>query len=531
MNSIDIVQQEIERKKKYKSPVRCQRCRCPATEHDDLTEWLNKVSEYVVFFRKRLSDKGEQPVNGHNFIEVSKRRWVPHESRMSGEALEWEPIDVALHLLTLGIYDPGKHARKQEIPRHCTRDQALVSVVCPTSEKRHPFHPLLWECFSKQLYEPKELIVIDTGDRPSAFFEHKAKEDRRIVYRFFRVLDSREGNKMDAVLCHDSRGIRSLSELTGTKQPRRSEKEAWSLGLKRNVANHLARGAAIAHFDDDDLYAPDYLSFMMQNLFQAEEDGMRHTCGSSGLTAAAATLSEWHMVNIADQSFGFLNPLTDSLLEKDGMGMGMSIAMGFGFSYIYTRAAWELVPFPDVEYSEDGEFITRLKNRSVPIRLVQMRSPGDAVAAHTYHPDSTSAGEFHGNVRLGQAVDTPEVFEQFLPTFRQVAQEMGVVSGIRRPHELRREIHRLTDKGPPPSEIGWSEKESYLKRHPEIQNPELLQHEPKQLYKTLPRKYPPPKSPNVHWLRYPPPKSQSPYHKVPIHAARPPGPPFLRPRT
>lgn len=32
-------------------------------------------------------------------------------------------------------------------------------------------------------YDPKELVVVDTGPEPSAFFQEKAQEDPRIIYR------------------------------------------------------------------------------------------------------------------------------------------------------------------------------------------------------------------------------------------------------------------------------------------------------------------------------------------------------------
>lgn len=37
----------------------------------------------------------------------------------------------------------------------------------------------------------------------------------------------------------------------------------WSIGTKRNIGTHLATGEFIASFDDDDLYAPMYLSTMV----------------------------------------------------------------------------------------------------------------------------------------------------------------------------------------------------------------------------------------------------------------------------
>ncbi len=58
------------------------------------------------------------------------------------------------------------------------------------------------------------------------------------------------------------------------------EPKAWSLGLKRNVAIELAAGEIIAHFDDDDLYAPGYLSWMHEclgNVLKKDKDPVTET--------------------------------------------------------------------------------------------------------------------------------------------------------------------------------------------------------------------------------------------------------------
>lgn len=41
-----------------------------------------------------------------------------------------------------------------------------------------------------QDYDPKELIVVDTGPEPSAFFS-ELRDDPRVIYRHFVVADSR----------------------------------------------------------------------------------------------------------------------------------------------------------------------------------------------------------------------------------------------------------------------------------------------------------------------------------------------------
>ena len=42
-----------------------------------------------------------------------------------------------------------------------------------------------------QDYDPKELIVVDTGPKPSAFFSELGRDDPRVIYRHFVVADSR----------------------------------------------------------------------------------------------------------------------------------------------------------------------------------------------------------------------------------------------------------------------------------------------------------------------------------------------------
>merc|ERR1712176_1097731 len=94
-----------------------------------------------------------------------------------------------------------------------------VSVICPTIESRHDRHPQLYGCFLSQFVRDKELIVIDTGPSPSYFF--KCLSDIRVRYVHI------EGPE-----------------------------DSMTVGAKRNRALNLASGEFVAHFDDDDLYAP-----------------------------------------------------------------------------------------------------------------------------------------------------------------------------------------------------------------------------------------------------------------------------------
>ena len=106
-----------------------------------------------------------------------------------------------------------------------------MSVIAPTTTERHAFHEhVLYASFNAQRHAHKELIVVDSGPEPSAFFGDL--DDDRVRY---------------------------IHKTT-----------ANSVGAKRNVALRLANGAIVAHFDDDDLYAPTYLTKMLAALKEAQ---------------------------------------------------------------------------------------------------------------------------------------------------------------------------------------------------------------------------------------------------------------------
>ena len=101
-----------------------------------------------------------------------------------------------------------------------------VSCISPTTPERHLFHEAaLYRCFASQTHADRELIVVDTGPVPSPFFTSAHFDDERVTY---------------------------------LHQP-----EHQTIGQKRNLAIQHASGDIICHFDDDDLYAPEYIATMV----------------------------------------------------------------------------------------------------------------------------------------------------------------------------------------------------------------------------------------------------------------------------
>eukprot|EP00913_Durusdinium_trenchii_P035945 g33632.t1 len=335
----------------------CEACQCKAEHHLDLSGWLEAVRQAARPFRQTYEDAiRKDPAYRHLGMAMgtAKPRRLPRHAELPAAALQWPHSEVAMFLLSLGVYDPRYHARDGGGPGGDTVSSvsppgpgSLISVICPTSQKRHAFHPLLYQNFCSQTYEEKELLVLETGSRPSEFLQKKAKEDSRVVYWHFPVEDSRENDPMSAVILDDG-----FSVYTGEEVKKRSAgvdgaaglhfkpKAGWSLGFKRNLCCHLARGTVIAHFDDDDLYAPRYLEEMREALLIAERSS------AAAARPAAATLAEWHMMDVKDQRFGFFSPRNEPLLEHE---QRESFLYGYGFSFVYTKSAWERVPFPDTE--------------------------------------------------------------------------------------------------------------------------------------------------------------------------------------
>jgi len=106
----------------------------------------------------------------------------------------------------------------------------LVSAIMPTYDRR-PFVPLALRWFLDQDYPNKELIIVDDG-------EDKVED-----------------------LTSNLPGVRYFS------LPARA-----SIGAKRNLACAHARGEIIAHWDDDDWYAPDRMRYQVMPILAGEAE-------------------------------------------------------------------------------------------------------------------------------------------------------------------------------------------------------------------------------------------------------------------
>mmetsp|Transcript_131793 Transcript_131793/g.421876 ORF Transcript_131793/g.421876 Transcript_131793/m.421876 type:complete len:465 (+) Transcript_131793:102-1496(+) len=244
---------------------------------------------------------------------------------------------VLLSRSTGGLFDPWK-----EQPRPGAPLAGRISVICPTTDERTLFHAQLYSCFVEQRWPDKELVVIDTGACPSPFLAKMALQDTRLVYRHYRTMAT-----------------------------------SWPVGLKRNIAVHLASGQVVAHFDDDDLYAPCYLERMVAALAGAD----------------AVTLSSWLVCDPLAGVSGRVNPGQDGYRE--------SWVLGYGFSHMYLRKACLASPFPHEHFAEDYKFMLALQ-RALGSRGVYTHCDEEGIVLHMQQGTNLSTSHACDELQLSQ---------------------------------------------------------------------------------------------------------------------------------
>jgi glycosyltransferase involved in cell wall biosynthesis len=170
-------------------------------------------------------------------------------------------------------------------------DAVMVSCIMPT-KNRSKFVPLAIDYFKKQDYPNKELIIIDDGNAP---IKHLIPDDPQIRYFYL-------------------------------------EQKEKSVGSKRNFGCEQAKGELIIHWDDDDWYAPDWISFQVNSIRKSGADiaGLNQVQYWSPLVRTC-----WVTKNY-DSKHPWLS----------------------GQSLIYKKAYWAAHPFSDEPIGSDDQFIS-----------------------------------------------------------------------------------------------------------------------------------------------------------------------------
>ena len=214
----------------------------------------------------------------------------------------------------------------------------MISVVVP-SYNRQQYFPLIHNCFLNQDYENKEMLVFDDSASPSIFF----------------------------------RNIKNVRYFYSSKR--------LSIGHKRNLLIKEAKGTVISHFDDDDYYAPHYLSSMLDFL---QGNDLVH-------------LTAWFCYSVHQQALGYWNTKEQSavnyLMQSNkplalvkGFPPNDAFINGYGFSYFYKKALWQKTNFPNKNHGEDYEWFLALKDNSI----VKAIEDEFCLALHVIHKSNTS---------------------------------------------------------------------------------------------------------------------------------------------
>ena len=238
----------------------------------------------------------------------------------------------------------------------------LVSCIMPTGDRRQ-FLALALTNYLEQDYPNKELIIIDDGDDP--------------------IGDLTEG-------------------LPGVRYVRLTARA--TIGGKRNRACREARGEFIAHWDDDDWYAPCRLSRQVAPLAEDRAD-------ITGL----------------ENAYVLVLPVGDFWTTTADLHRRMFVGDVHGGTLVYRKALFDQgLRYPEVNLAEDAHLIQQACRRGR--RLARLANEGSFVyVRHGRNAWRFETGRFLDKAGW-QPIDPPPAFSvDMLSAYRQAAVGLGAV--------------------------------------------------------------------------------------------------------
>ena len=220
----------------------------------------------------------------------------------------------------------------------------LVTVITPTRDRSQLLRRAL-KYFREQDYKNIEWQILDDSSSPADWVNDVI--DRNIFYE-------------------------------------RVDKQ-MTIGEKRNYLVDKARGDIIVQFDDDDYYAPSYVSSMVSTLCDRGAD--------------LINLRGWFLYDVRSHFFGYWD-----LMQKHGLhylcdpaGVSLRIIkqndddwtnnhVGFGFSYAFKKKICKEVKFPHLDWDEDTTFYL---NAASSFKTDGVHD-AEGICLHVLHKVSTS---------------------------------------------------------------------------------------------------------------------------------------------
>ena len=196
-----------------------------------------------------------------------------------------------------------------------------VSLITPTYQ-REQFHSRILKCFDWQSHRDIEWLILDDSPTPSKTLAGLERENIKYFHTDKRML----------------------------------------IGDKRNWLAERCSGDLIAHFDDDDFYAPDYISTMTSTMHEQTLDFLN--------------LRGWFVHDLRSHFFGYWDLIKKKgkhyVCDKGGVSsvdvqtddyFGPTNEIGWGFGFLYRKKVWDAVHFPSQNWNEDGVFSLAVHNQ------------------------------------------------------------------------------------------------------------------------------------------------------------------------
>jgi glycosyltransferase involved in cell wall biosynthesis len=216
------------------------------------------------------------------------------------------------------FWSPESIERIEEVMRAGTpgsppNGAPLVSCIMPTFNRRR-FIPLALQRFREQTWPNRELLIVDDGtDRIEDLVRHEPS------VRYLR-LDRRT-----------------------------------TIGAKRNLACAEARGELVAHWDDDDWYAPDRLARQAAPIVRGEAD-----------------------VTGLENRFVLQMPVGRFWTTNRQLHRSMFVGDVHGGTLVFRRSIWTAgLRYPEINLAEDADFLRNAVKRGR--RLVRVDNDGTFV--------------------------------------------------------------------------------------------------------------------------------------------------------
>lgn len=222
----------------------------------------------------------------------------------------------------------------------------VVSLITPTANRAAMLR-LVHDCVLQQTHTEFEWLVLDDGDAPVKFLAESP--DPRVRYTF--------------------------------------TPDKLSVGEKRNRLIAEARGDVIAHFDDDDYYAPGYLASMLE-LMRRDKSHLIKLSAFFLYHTLLDKFAFWDLNDSRGHHFVWGSRVANCTIFSDESNAEIRDArLNYGFSYVYLRSLWDEIRFQDLGFGEDGSFVRDAVAAGRPCSLVDDRL---GTCVHILHRHNSS---------------------------------------------------------------------------------------------------------------------------------------------